>query len=199
MYSAELGRFVSRDPLGYVDGMSLYGGWFVPNEMDPSGNCGTKIPRPGYTPTSNGCGPANPGWLNTIIPEGFFASLGGYNFGPACDAHDICWGTCNADKNACDRAFLVGLKSQCDLWVDQLYGPGGAFSWIGPGRLKEMDRRACYADANMYHFAVANGGNSAYQAAQDEACICACPEYNEMPSMTAIPSNAYLCSLGFWP
>ncbi len=27
-YSAELGRFITRDPLGYVDGMSLYGGYF---------------------------------------------------------------------------------------------------------------------------------------------------------------------------
>ena len=36
-YSAELGRFVSRDPIGYVDGMNLYRGYFVPNMLDPSG------------------------------------------------------------------------------------------------------------------------------------------------------------------
>ena len=36
-YSAELGRFVGRDPLGYVDGMSLYRGYFVVVGMDPSG------------------------------------------------------------------------------------------------------------------------------------------------------------------
>jgi YD repeat-containing protein len=34
---ALLGRFVSRDPLGYVDGMNLYQGYFVPGGMDPSG------------------------------------------------------------------------------------------------------------------------------------------------------------------
>jgi len=28
---------VGRDPLGYVDGMGLYGGYFVPNTVDPSG------------------------------------------------------------------------------------------------------------------------------------------------------------------
>ena len=32
-----LGRFIGRDPLGYVDGMGLYSGYFVPNGVDPSG------------------------------------------------------------------------------------------------------------------------------------------------------------------
>ncbi|MEK7857186.1 MAG: RHS repeat-associated core domain-containing protein [Acidobacteriota bacterium] len=36
-YSAELGRFIGRDPLGYVDGMGLYGNYFSPNGMDPLG------------------------------------------------------------------------------------------------------------------------------------------------------------------
>ncbi len=37
MYSPGLGRFVNRDPLGYVDGMSLYAGYFAPNGLDPWG------------------------------------------------------------------------------------------------------------------------------------------------------------------
>ena len=36
-YSAELGRFLSRDPLGTIDGMNLYRGYFVPGGMDPLG------------------------------------------------------------------------------------------------------------------------------------------------------------------
>jgi len=36
-FDAELGRFISRDPLGYVDGMSMYRGYFVPGLVDPSG------------------------------------------------------------------------------------------------------------------------------------------------------------------
>ena len=36
-YSAELGRFIGRDPLGYVDGMSMYRGYFAVNGVDPSG------------------------------------------------------------------------------------------------------------------------------------------------------------------
>ena len=34
IYSAQLGRFISRDPLGFVDGMSLYRAYFVPNGLD---------------------------------------------------------------------------------------------------------------------------------------------------------------------
>ena len=36
-YSPQLGQFISRDPLGYVDGMSQYRAYFVPGGMDPSG------------------------------------------------------------------------------------------------------------------------------------------------------------------
>jgi RHS repeat-associated protein len=37
MYSGKDGRFVSRDPLRYVDGYSMYGAYYVPNALDPSG------------------------------------------------------------------------------------------------------------------------------------------------------------------
>jgi RHS repeat-associated protein len=36
-YSGTLGRFIGRDPLGYVDGASLYGSYFVPNQLDWNG------------------------------------------------------------------------------------------------------------------------------------------------------------------
>jgi len=36
-YDPNTGEFISRDPLGYVDGMSLYRGYFVPNGVDPEG------------------------------------------------------------------------------------------------------------------------------------------------------------------
>ncbi len=36
-YDPTTGEFVSKDPMEYVDGMSLYRGYFVPNAMDPEG------------------------------------------------------------------------------------------------------------------------------------------------------------------
>ena len=37
IYSAQLGRFISRDPRGYVDGLNLYRAYFVPGAVDPEG------------------------------------------------------------------------------------------------------------------------------------------------------------------
>jgi RHS repeat-associated protein len=37
VYSSLLGRFISRDPLGYIDGFGLYNSYFVPNDLDPFG------------------------------------------------------------------------------------------------------------------------------------------------------------------
>ena len=37
MYSPGLGIFIGRDPLGYVDGMSVYRAFFIPNNLDSTG------------------------------------------------------------------------------------------------------------------------------------------------------------------
>ena len=42
-YSPQLGQFISRDPLGYVDGMSQYRGNFVPGGVDPGGLMDNRI------------------------------------------------------------------------------------------------------------------------------------------------------------
>jgi RHS repeat-associated protein len=42
MYETGLGRFIGRDPLGYVDGMGLQGAYFVPHGVDPKGTIGWK-------------------------------------------------------------------------------------------------------------------------------------------------------------
>ena len=36
-YSGSLGRFIGRDPIEYVDGLGLYGAYFVPTGLDPLG------------------------------------------------------------------------------------------------------------------------------------------------------------------
>jgi RHS repeat-associated protein len=36
-FDNELGRFTNRDPIGFVDGLNLYRGYFVNNGVDPSG------------------------------------------------------------------------------------------------------------------------------------------------------------------
>jgi RHS repeat-associated protein len=36
-FDLALGRFIGRDPAGYVDGMGLYSAYFIPHNLDPSG------------------------------------------------------------------------------------------------------------------------------------------------------------------
>ncbi len=68
-YSGSLGRFVSRDPLTYVDGMNQYASYYVPNSLDPTGTS----EMPGYAecklceeegaPSSSSCNLVLEGWV----------------------------------------------------------------------------------------------------------------------------------------
>lgn len=68
-YSAELGRFVSRDPMEYWAGMNLYAAYFVPEGVDP---LGLKVQwRPKWWP--KGLNPFGIGWPNWANPyKGFY-------------------------------------------------------------------------------------------------------------------------------
>ena len=61
-FDNDMGRFISRDPIGYVDGLNLYRGYFVPRLVDPNGTIaippacvvclgGTLVPIMGRNPT----------------------------------------------------------------------------------------------------------------------------------------------------
>jgi len=48
IYRPTIGRWVSVDPLGFVDGANLYAALFIPNQLDPSGqspNAGNKVQK----------------------------------------------------------------------------------------------------------------------------------------------------------
>jgi RHS repeat-associated protein len=45
LVSSEVGRFATRDPIGYRDGLNMYAAYFVPNATDPSG-LGTECAGP---------------------------------------------------------------------------------------------------------------------------------------------------------
>ena len=76
-YHPLLGRWINRDPIGYADGMSLYGAYFVPNGVDPYG---LKIYGFGGT-NENGCSNQITSWLvDSIIEEGEFFCGPGSDF-----------------------------------------------------------------------------------------------------------------------
>lgn len=115
--------------------------------------CPNRVPREGYRPEVNGCGPSGYGWM---IPDSF----GNANFTPACNHHDRCYGTCNQPRLACDKQMRQKMRTACERAFSRR---DGEENWR---RLKCLDR------ANMYFKAVRRGGQGAYEDAQNEACTC---------------------------
>jgi hypothetical protein len=120
--------------------------------------CPNRVPHPGHTPGFNGCGPAN-SWITPWIPNRY----GIADFTQCCNNHDICYDTCNDVKSNCDNAFLSCLTASCN-------NAYSAASILFPELLQD-----CLVVAGAYYAAVALGGGSAFDSAQDEACDC-CPE-----------------------
>jgi hypothetical protein len=112
--------------------------------------CDQRIPKPGFTPTANGCGAQD----GVKVPD----RIWGANFKPSCDAHDICYSTCNSSKETCDLNFLQGNVQAC---ADAGY-TGLALA-------------GCEAIAGDYYLAVDLLGGDPYESAQNEACDCCDP------------------------
>ncbi len=176
-YSFETGRWVSREPSGEEDGANLY--HYVQNnpitQWDLLGLKTCKQKR-GYKPKCNGCGPESSKLLNWMIPD---RALAGYDFTPACNEHDTCYGTCCKNKDDCDRAFFGNMKKQCDKWIERVYGPNAniinkILNQLTKSYFKDFDRNTCYGFATMYFLAVSTTetGKNAYQCGQIAACEC---------------------------
>jgi hypothetical protein len=118
--------------------------------------CPNRVRHPGYVPQANGCGAAAGPKFPDRFPPG---SPTGANFGRCCNAHDICWGTCNSNKSDCDSFFLDCLKDECRT----------AFLPLRPGQYT-----ACLGAAQAYFIGVSRtgAGMTAYEAAQKDACDC---------------------------
>src|SRR5262249_11919229 len=79
-------------------------------------SCPSRVPHPGYVPTTNGCGPSGSP-VTPFIPNHF----GLANFGSCCNGHDSCYGTCNNVRSSCDNAFLPCLRSACSRAYDSFF------------------------------------------------------------------------------
>jgi len=87
-HSTLIGRFISRDPIGYVDGMNLYAAYFLPNEADPDG---TRVRIPGTTQALGSGGTPYQQEINckhphkcaTVTVKGVMSARGGSEGGPS--------------------------------------------------------------------------------------------------------------------
>lgn len=116
--------------------------------------CPERVPKPGYTPTANGCGPDGYDWF---VPDNWKQA----SFTSACKKHDLCYGTCNRNRFECDYAMLQRMRAACK----RAYSPNGT-------RKERKLYRRCLKVVNFYYSNVDAGGQAAYEDAQEEACLC---------------------------
>jgi RHS repeat-associated protein len=165
---------IRRDALGLQSIGEGFG--FPPDFVPPP----PVLPPPPPTPTSdgcpegwkmvqkspavaNGCGPAPTGagrnlvrWLASIGQ-----GIGGADFTPACDEHDLCWGDCDKDRKSCDDQFKKDMEDICRKKF--------------PGKEFYLDRQWCLNAAKSFHSAVSGRtGTSIHGGARAKHCECVC-------------------------
>ena len=114
-----------------------------------------RVAKPGFVPERdamrNGCGPDEWPWRRTI-PNRVF----GWDFEPACNAHDVCDTVCGKDRVKCASAFRNDLYAECDRKERR-----GSWWW-----------NRCRAVAILYADMVWDYGEKAYWKGQLEGCQC---------------------------
>lgn len=124
--------------------------------------CERRTARASHVPSVNGCGPEG----STVkFPQG----VGAADSTAACNAHDVCYETCNSDKSACDAGLASAARAACLVAFPRPTGAEQDEGW---------DRRAiCFSRARTYGSAVSTFGKAAYDSAQSIACECCPPRY----------------------
>ena len=94
-YDPTVGRYLESDPLGIEAGNNTYI-YTADNPLrfrDPQGMkfCGS-------------------GWYEPYVADTF---AGLVSFEEPCFRHDVCYGTCGADKAKCDRTLRLDMRRQC--------------------------------------------------------------------------------------
>ena len=123
--------------------------------------CANKVQNPNYVPTMNGCGPA--GW-KALITSNLSNPPGGADFTGACNTHDLCYEGCGNIKDNCDINFRNDMWRACE------------FKYIGRDPLSMARLKICTDFAKSYYTLVSVAGQSPYNAAQVNSCVCCKPE-----------------------
>lgn len=176
-----------RDAVGFVAGttaMAIVASWFRPSwamsagaapVMDPGCNgtrtlyfagCAKPVPKLNPKFPVNGCGPQN--GFNPV-PQ---TPLNLANFSPACDEHDIGYGTCNRPKEVTDTRFLFDMNMIC------------VKAYPVTGFESALNLVACTRSAEIYYNAVSSKmGIDPYKDGQSNGCDCCdeCPPLRQAP------------------
>ncbi|KAL6048795.1 Group XIIA secretory phospholipase A2 [Balamuthia mandrillaris] len=101
----------------------------------------SKQANPNHTPTTNGCG-----------PSGLSVATKDFDFGPCCDAHDLCYDTCGKTKEQCDEGFQECMNTLCASSYGQNQG--------------------CKAAGSLFYMGALLMGCESYKTSQKNACLC---------------------------
>ncbi|RZC37281.1 group XIIA secretory phospholipase A2 [Asbolus verrucosus] len=110
----------------------------------------TPKPNRNHVPSSNGCGSLGLKINSDYLPVGQMTKC--------CDLHDICYDTCNNDKEVCDMEFKRCLYKYCDSY-QQSVGGGSTV-------------KACKGAAKILFTGTLTLACKAYIDAQTKACYC---------------------------
>jgi len=117
------------------------------------------VRRAGHVQTSNGCGSLD--WIFDDSEESLIHVE--KSFTGCCDDHDLCYDTCNADKDECDLKFKKCLYRQCR------------------GRdLDFIDSKKCKLKAKLFFVTVIGVGCQSYLDAQQNSCQCVANPKSEL-------------------
>lgn len=155
-YDAEVGRFISFDPilrgLSHIEVAKCRRSIAKfplrqPQKLHPFVYADNN-PINFVDPKGLACGPGIFG--DIIFPDNWF---GWYSFKEPCTQHDNCYGTCGSSKSKCDNDFLLNMLDVCSTLTPNSY-------W----------RNHCEGIAYMYYSATVNRGQKYYDNSQKEAC-----------------------------
>ncbi|AQT67129.1 Cell wall-associated polypeptide CWBP200 [Anaerohalosphaera lusitana] len=177
-YDPQMGRFLTRDPLGIVPNsketvMSPYAAhWLGLNLFTGQNLYEYTYSAPLiYLDPAGLFGQCGPGFIGGIIVPDDPWPFGGANFTEACKAHDDCYGGegpngCRADKEECDDAFRDAMYAACDAKY------GDEKDWFGNPRADWCKEKI----ADTYYGAVDDHGDASWEKGQENGnCPDPCP------------------------
>lgn len=104
-----------------------------------------------YTPKSDGCGSLGLRISTEYLPAKEMETC--------CNAHDICYDTCNSDKELCDLDFKRCLYKYCDSYEKSI--------------ASDLMMKGCKAAAKMLFTGTLTLGCRSYLDSQQRSCYCA--------------------------
>ncbi|XP_030369067.1 group XIIA secretory phospholipase A2 [Scaptodrosophila lebanonensis] len=104
-----------------------------------------------YTPTADGCGSLGLRISTEYLPAAEMETC--------CNAHDICYDTCNSDKELCDLDLKRCLYKYCDSYEKSI--------------TSDLMTKGCKAAAKMLFTGTLTLGCKSYLDSQKRSCYCA--------------------------